>query len=227
MVCFCQSNEERTENTLEYTGRNRILHQILYNKDGSKRAVVSMLLVILNAGIWCVMELFGDTLDGAYIVKYGGLYPDLLVYGNEWHRLLTAMFLHFGVRHLADNMLLLAVAGSRLERETGPFKYLIIYLGAGLSGGLLSLYVMMRTGSYAVCAGASGAIFGIIGALTWAAIRNRGRIGDLTLKGLLIMAALCLYYGITTAGVDNWAHIGGAAGGFLLCIICYRKSYEA
>lgn len=198
-------------------------NRILYQEDGTRRPIANIILVALNAAVWCVLEISGDTLDGAYIAECGGLYPDFLIYDGEWYRLFTSMFLHFGAQHLANNMILLAAAGGRLEQAVGAFRYLVIYLGAGLAGSILSLYAMLRTGDYAVSAGASGAVFGIIGALVWAAIRNKGRFEGLTTKGLLLMTALCLYYGITTAGVDNWAHIGGAAGGFFLCILCYRK----
>ena len=60
-----------------------------------------------------------------------------------------------------------------------------------------------------------------------AAIRNKGKFQGLTLKGLVLMTALCMYYGITSAGVDNWAHAGGAAGGFFLCVLLYRKTHNA
>ena len=200
--------------------------RFLYNANGTKRPIVNILLVALNVAVWCVLELFGDTLDGSYIVKHGGIYPDLVIYGHEWYRLITAMFLHFGAQHLANNMILLAAAGCRLEQETGHLRYLVIYLVSGVAGSLLSLYIMLTTDDYAVCAGASGAIFGMIGALLWVAIRNRGRIGDLTTRGLLVMMALCLYNGLTSSGIDNWAHIGGAAGGFILSILLYRKPRE-
>lgn len=204
--------------TLEYSDGN----ETLYQERQTKRAVVNIVFVVLNVVIWCILELFGDTLDGAYIANYGGMYP-ISVINGEWYRLFTAMFVHFGAEHLANNMILLAAAGGKLETAIGSFRYLIIYIGAGLSGNILSLYLMMRTGNYAVCAGASGAVFGIIGALAWAAIRNKGKFEGLTTKGLLLMIVLCLYYGITTAGVDNAAHAGGVLGGFFLCILLYRK----
>lgn len=196
------------------------------NKNGQKRPIVNIMLVVANVAVWCIMELFGDTEDGAYIAAYGGMYPDFVVAGREWYRLFTSMFIHFGAQHLANNMILLAAAGCKLEQAVGSIRYLVIYLGSGIAGGMLSLYVMLKTGDVAVCAGASGAVFGMIGALVWVAIRNKGRIGDLTVKGLLFMLALCLYYGITTAGVDNWAHIGGGIGGFFLCILLYRKPLD-
>lgn len=187
-----------------------------------KRPTVNIILVVINVAVWCIMELLGDTLDGAYIADYGGMYPEFVMNG-EWYRLFTAMFLHFGAEHLANNMILLAAAGGRLEAAVGHFRYLLIYIGAGLLGNIVSYYEMIYTKNYAVCAGASGAVFGMIGALVWAAIRGKGKIEGLTTKGLLFMLALCMYYGITTAGVDNCAHAGGVAGGFLLCMLLYRK----
>lgn len=191
--------------------------------DHSKKPFVNIALVVINVAVWCVMELLGDTLDGAYIAKYGGIYPALLEAG-EWYRLFTAMFVHFGAEHLANNMILLAAAGRILEAAVGHVQYFIIYIASGLAGNLISYSIMMRTGEYAVSAGASGAVFGMIGALVWATVRNKGKLEGITTKGLLFMIALCLYYGITTAGVDNWAHIGGAACGFVLCIFLCKIS---
>lgn len=192
----------------------------------AKRPVINIILVVINVAVWSILELFGDTQDALYIVEYGGIYPQLLLEG-EWYRLFTAMFLHFGAEHLANNMILLAAAGGRLEAAAGPIRYLIIYIGSGLAGNLLSFYIRIQTGDYAVCAGASGAVFGIIGALLWVAVRNKGKFEGLTTKGLLFMIALCMYYGITSAGIDNWAHAGGAAGGFFLCVLLYRKTRSA
>ncbi len=200
---------------MEGSDWNEAEHQV-------KRPIVSIILVMINVAVWCILELLGNTLDGAFIAEYGGMYPEFM-HNGEWYRLFTAMFLHFGAEHLANNMILLAAAGSKLEAAVGSMRYLVIYISAGLAGNLLSYYVMEHTGSYAVCAGASGAVFGIIGALAWVAIRNKGKFEGLTTKGLLLMIVLCLYYGITTAGVDNWAHAGGVAGGFFLCILLYRK----
>jgi rhomboid protease GluP len=86
---------------------------------------------------------------------------------------------------------------------------------------------MIRTGDYAVAAGASGAIFGIIGGLFWIVIRHKGNYEDLTWKGMIFMIALSLYYGIASGEVDNWGHIGGLLMGFLLCMILYRKQRKA
>lgn len=195
------------------------------NNYKKKFPIVTVLLVIFNVCIWGVLEFFGDTFDASYIANYGGLYP-LLAISGEWYRLITAVFLHFGAEHLANNMILLGAAGSKLEQVAGSIQYLVIYLGAGVIGNLVSLFNMLHTGDYAICAGASGSVFGIIGGLLWVVIRNHGKMIGFTVKGLLLMLILSLYNGITSVGVDNWAHLGGAIGGFFLCILLYRKPQD-
>ena len=137
------------------------------------------------------------------------------------------MFLHFGFEHLMNNMLALATMGWQLEAEIGKVKFLLIYFLSGLGGNLLSLMFDLRTGEYVVSAGASGAIFGIVGALLYIAIRNRGRIGTVSERGLLFMVAITLYFGFTSTGVDNFAHIGGVVCGFVLSVLLYRKNKSA
>ena len=102
--------------------------------------------------------------------------------------------------------------------------FLLLYLVAGLGGNVLSIWHSIQIGKYSVSAGASGAIFGIIGALLYIVIRNRGRVGTLTSKGMLFMIVISLYYGFTSAGIDNYAHIGGLITGVIMAILIYRKS---
>lgn len=85
------------------------------------------------------------------------------------------------------------------------------------------MFYMVYRQDYAVSGGASGAIFGVIGALIYIVARNRGRLEDLTSRRLVFMAILSLYYGFTSVGVDNAAHVGGIIGGFLLAVVLYRK----
>ena len=192
---------------------------ILYRENGKPRAYVTMFFIVCTVAVWCVMEFFGDTLSGSYVLEHGGMYPASILEQGEWYRLFTSVFIHFGADHLANNMIILLATGDKLEDAVGKWRFFLIYIGAGLCGNLLSLYEMVKTGDYAVGAGASGAIFGIIGALVWIAVRNHGQFEGLTTRGLLLMILLCLYYGFTTMGVDNWAHIGGALSGFALCFI--------
>lgn len=157
------------------------------------------------------------------MLKHGAMYVPLMIAQGEYYRLFTSMFLHFGFDHLLNNMVTLVLSGWNLEIEIGKIKFLLIYILSGLGGNILSAWWDIQTGEYAVSAGASGAIFGLIGALLYVAIRNRGRIGDISGKGIIFMIILSLYYGFTSTGVDNMAHIGGLLSGFLLSILLYWK----
>lgn len=185
--------------------------------------IVGTILVLANIVVFLALSFLGDTEDSRFMVEHGAMFPPFVTENGEWYRLFTAMFLHFGALHLLNNMVMLFFAGKYLEHAVGKIRYLVIYLVAGLGGNLFSMYMMMHTNELAVSAGASGAIFGVIGALLWVAIKNRGRFENLTTRGLLLMIALCLYFGFSTAGVDNWCHVGGLLSGFLICFLLYRR----
>lgn len=180
-------------------------------------------IVALNVLVFLIMELFGSTTDAEYVAYYGGMYPPYVLYGNQWWRILTSMFIHFGAAHLLNNMVIFACVGSRLEPAMGHMKFIALYLFSGIGGGLLSLFTMIHQNSFAVSAGASGAVFGVIGGLLWVVIRHRGRFDGLTQRGMILMIVLCLYYGFVTAGVDNFCHIGGLIVGFLFSALFYRR----
>lgn len=184
---------------------------------------VNTILAALNIIVFFVLDLMGDTEDAVFMLAHGAMYPPAVLLEGQWYRLLTSAFLHFGFQHLVNNMIMLVCLGSYLERALGKVKYIIFYLAAAVGSSLVSLGIMLYTGNIAVSAGASGAIFGIIGALLYMLIRNRGRFADLTMVRFLLMIALSLYYGFSSTGVDNAAHVGGLVIGFVLGIILYRK----
>ena len=187
-----------------------------------KKAPCTVALIVVNVAVFIFLSFGGMTEDAYYMLQNGAMYLPLLQQG-EYYRLITSIFLHFGFSHLVNNMLMLGVMGWQLELVVGKIKFLIIYFAAGIGGNMLSALVEMRTGDFAVSAGASGAIFGIIGALLYIAVRNHGQIGNVSGQGILVMIALTLYYGFTSSGVDNFAHIGGLAAGFVLAVLLYRK----
>lgn len=187
------------------------------------KAPCTVMLIAANVIIFFILTFQGMTEDAEFMMAHGAMYvPDLLEKG-KYYELFVSMFLHFGFEHLMNNMIMLAAIGWNLEQETGKIKFLIIYFVSGLGGNILSAFADIYTQDFVVSAGASGAIFGIIGALLYVAIRNKGRIGDISGRGLLFMIALSLYYGITDGGVDNIAHIGGLVTGFLMGVLLYRK----
>lgn len=184
------------------------------------RRKANLLMVTVNILVFLVLSILGDTESGTFLLEHGAMYVPLIHAEGESWRLLTSMFLHFGLQHLVYNMLLLLFMGDVLERHIGSLCYLIIYLGGGLAGNLLSMAVELRTGSFAVSAGASGAVFAVIGALVFLVIRGKGRLAGISGRRLILMAVLSIAEGFTVSGVDNMAHIGGFLGGFLLCMMC-------
>lgn len=188
-----------------------------------KKAVCTIVIVAVNIIIFLYLSLFGMTEDSRYMLQHGALYIPVVFQNGEYYRLITSMFLHFGFSHLANNMVMLFLMGWILEKEIGSVRFVLIYFLSGLGGDLLYILYSIRMDEYAVSAGASGAIFGIVGALLYIAIRNRGHIGNITGRGIIFMIFCSLYYGYSSTGVNNLAHIGGLCTGFLVAILLYRK----
>ncbi len=182
-------------------------------------------LIALNIAAFVLAELHGSTLETAVLIDCGGAYPPLIARGEYW-RLFTSMFLHAGIRHLLNNMLLLYVMGSVLETQTGRVRFLITALGGGLAGNLVHYALQIRSAGSSVSVGASGVVFAVIGGVLYVLLRNRGRVQGLTLRQLLIMLFFALYFGFTSPDVANAAHVGGLAGGFLLTLLLYRRPAE-
>lgn len=178
-----------------------------------RQASATSLLIIFNIIIFLLVELTGGSTNTQHMLRCGACYTDYIVGRKEWYRLFTAMFLHFGLIHLASNMLALYSLGFRLERCLGAPRFLIIYFVGGFAGNLLSLFWEMASKHYAISGGASGAIFAIMGALIFLALCNRGGVADLSSNQIIWMAAFSLYCGFASQGTNNAAHIGGLIGG--------------
>ncbi|MEG0722164.1 MAG: rhomboid family intramembrane serine protease [Lachnospiraceae bacterium] len=188
-----------------------------------KKPTCTIVIAVLNIIVFLGLSFVGRTEDGVFMLGHGAMYVPYVLERGEYYRWFTSLFLHFGISHLVNNMVLLVLLGKVLEQEVGHIKYLLIYFMSGLGGNLLSAFMDIRRGDYVISGGASGAIFGMIGALLYIALRNKGRIGNLTGRGILFMAALSLYFGFTSVGVDNFAHIGGLCSGVILALLLYWK----
>lgn len=184
-----------------------------------KASPVTDILVLANVCVWVILEIIGDTTSARFIYECGGMWPDSVRYDGEYWRLITCTFLHFGANHLVNNMLLLFFLGREAERAVGHFRYLFIYLLSGVTGSLTSYAVMVRTGDEAVAAGASGAIFGLMGALVIVLLVSKGRYERFTMKRLALMVGLSLYFGFVNGGVDNAGHVGGLCGGAIFTFL--------
>jgi len=175
-------------------------------------------LIAANVGVFVVMLGFGaglwhsnNNVQLAWGANFGPATKD-----GEWWRLGSALFLHFGLFHLAMNMLSLWDGGRLVERMYGPGRFILIYFCSGLVGNLLSL---IAQGDRAVSGGASGAIFGVYGALMVFLWRERSRLNVSEFKwlfwGAVGFSIVTIVLGLQITGIDNAAHIGGLIGGIL------------
>lgn len=189
-----------------------------------RKEPVTVALILINVLIFIAVELTGTSQDAWHVLNYGAVYTPYIVEKGEVYRLFTSMFLHFGIEHLVNNMLVLFVLGSRLEQVIGKIRFVLIYLLGGIAGNILSLVLELRSQEFSVSAGASGAVFAVMGAMIYVVIRNKGWLGDLSMKQVLVMAAFSLYFGFTSSGVDNAAHVGGMIAGFVIAVLAWHPS---
>jgi len=164
-----------------------------------------------GAGLWHT----SNALQLAWGANFGPATKD-----GEWWRLGSAMFLHFGLLHLTLNSLSLWDSGRLVERMYGPLRFLVLYFTAGLAGNLLSLYAQ---GEQAVSGGASGAIFGVYGALLshlWLG-RHEQRSHEFRrlFRTAAVFCGLAIFLGLRIRGIDNYAHVGGFVSGILAGLV--------
>ena len=179
-----------------------------------RRTVVTWLLLAINLAVWVAMDRSGGSENEDVLLRFGALFGPFIANGEYW-RLFTAMFLHIGFMHLLSNAIALIIFGGLMERIFGHYRFTSIYVLAGLSGSLASY----TFNPVVIGAGASGAIFGVLGALTAFFLIRRdvlGNVGRQYLSALGLIGGINLFFGFIIPGIDNWAHLGGLVGGFLL-----------
>ena len=184
---------------------------------------VNTIIIVINVVVFAVLTFLGDTTDVQFMHHHGANFWLSVIEEHEYYRLLTCTFIHFGISHLFNNMLVLAYIGDNLERALGKVKYLVLYLAAGIGSSAVSAVWSMFKDEYSVSGGASGAIFGVVGALLVIVIKNRGQLEDLSSRQLMFFAGFSIYHGVTSAGIDNMAHISGFLIGALLGGLLYRR----
>lgn len=182
------------------------------------RPVVVVTLIVVNVAVYVLTAVTGGlaTNDASPLFDLAALVP-VDVAGGQWWRLVTSGFLHFGLLHLAFNMLALWVIGNDLERFLGPLRFVVLY-GLSLLGG--SAAVMVLTNPESSVAGASGAVFGLMGALAVLLLRR----GSVTAaRPALTIIGINLVLSFTLSGLSIEAHLGGLFTGALVALVMTRS----
>lgn len=173
--------------------------------------LITKVLIGINVAIWLVGLIVGSSalVDRFALVKVTSVDGELAgVLTGEWYRMFTAAFLHAGIFHLALNVLALWILGSSLEPVLGRWRFVALYVLSALGGSVASL-LGMPLGGYSI--GASGAVFGLFGAL-FVVARRFGR----DVSSVLVILGINVVIGFTVPGIDWRAHLGGLITGALL-----------
>lgn len=186
----------------------------LFNKNVP---IITYILIGTNILMFFLDLLFPD----AFLLERGLTYGPYIRDGEIW-RLLTGEFFHGSILHLLVNMYSLYVIGSQVENFFGKAKYLLIYIFSTVTASALSIILNINTASI----GASGAIFGLTGALLYFGYYYRVYFGNALISQIVPIIIINLIFGFTIPGIDNYAHIGGLIGGLLLAMAIGMKTDE-
>ncbi len=199
VVGMFEMTEELNEKT---TKDDKILARIF--KDNT-RPIVTYSLIIINL----IVFLF-TILDYAGVINMFANYYENVQNGEIW-RLITCMFVHANIIHIASNMYALFAIGPMVEKYYGKLKYLLIYLGSGILGSLFSVVL-----SNNVSVGASGAIFGLFGAMLYFGYKYRATLDGFLRSSIIPVIIINLLLSFLMTNIDVFAHIGGLIGGLLI-----------
>lgn len=209
---------------IERLGIRKLVEEVLEgNTVGKGFSICTIGIIAINILLFLIVEITGSSENTEHMLSWGAMYWPFVSKHHQYYRLFTHMFLHFGVNHIFNNMFVLAFIGSKLEVLVGKWKFLFIYFVSGVIAGLASMVYNMINGVLVVSAGASGAVFGVVGAIFSIVAINKGRVPNITTSQLILFLGLSLYGGFSSEQVDNIAHIGGLVAGAVLGMLCYWK----
>jgi len=197
-----------TQNYYEVPYSQEIRREVLYRQ----KPVVVYILIAINIAMWAVLNLVSLKTGRSYnklLIDFGAKVNIDILKGEYW-RFITPIFLHADITHLIVNCYSLYAVGPIVETIYGRTKFLFIYLTAGFFGSLLSFMFSINPS-----VGASGAIFGLLGALLYFGIEFPNLFKVYFGRSILITLAINLGYGLINTGIDNLGHIGGLIGGFI------------
>lgn len=203
------------KNVIENAVRNYNYEDVVKKKKSyitKNMPFITIVLIAINVLIFLVCEKFGSTENTGFMIDMGALDYRLISENHEFYRIISCMFLHFGFAHLVNNMFTLGVVGVEIEKWLGHLRYLLIYFISGIGASVASLAYHNFFGEDVVSAGASGAIYGIFGALIVMIFKNRMSDTD---KGRVIFVIALLVLGSFQENVDFAAHIGGLVVGMI------------
>ena len=206
---FVKISEDINKESFE---KSRRVEKIFSMKNPFITYLIMLICVVMFVIVYIMGIKYGTTInriDNHTLIQFGGNAVAYTKYG-DYYRLFTSIFLHAGIMHLLCNMYSLYVIGPQVESFYGKIKYLSIFIISGISGSLLSTAL---SGNNAISVGASGAIFGLLGAILYFGYHYRVYLGNVLKSQIIPLIILNIGIGFIFTGIDNFAHIGGLIGG--------------
>lgn len=207
-------SEEKKENIIDYA-KHDFLNLInnkqkeLTNIFSFGKPIITYILIAINVLLFILLEMNGGSTTIETLIEFGAKYNTAIIIEGEWWRLISSMFLHIGFLHLLMNMLAILYLGSAVEKIFGNMRFLFIYFVAGIGGSIASFAF-----STSISAGASGAIFGLFGALLYFGVIHKRLFFQTMGSSILLIIAINLVIGLTIEEIDMAAHLGGLVAGF-------------
>ncbi len=193
----------------------------MFSKKNDK--IMTIIFAVINLIVFALMYIIGNGSENkATLLKFGAN-MGMLTKNGDYYRLITCAFLHIGVVHLLCNLYSLFIIGQNIEYFFGKLKFVLIYFYSAITA---SLFVLIFQSDNTITAGASGAIFGLMGALLYFGYTYRGYIGNKIISSALTVIAINLAYGFVHPGISNAAHIGGLVGGLAISYMLGIKNNE-
>lgn len=199
-----------------------------HQESHSKIPACVISLIAINVVLFIVCAFTGDLL-----YNIGGLSIIDVMREQAYYRIISSMFLHWDLNHLFSNMLILYYIGNVIEKQYGSIRFFVLYFLAGIGGNLCSMLYEALAAGYSYSVGASGAVFGLMGALLFLVIIHKGKFRQMTAGRVAFMIAFSLYSGMTSEQINNAAHMGGLLSGFLLAGLLWmtirkdKRRYES
>lgn len=208
--------EDTVRGTEDAPEPERVDKRAVWNEYMGKIPYVTAALTLVNVIVFLIC-----TFTGNLLYNIGAFDAANFIENRQYYRIVTSIFLHGGVNHLVSNMIVLYYLGEVVEKHFGLIRYGAIYLVSGICGNLLSLVYEIYTGQHISTVGASGAIFGVIGALLILVIAHKGHLNQITIGRLMFMISYSLYSGFLGSNINNAAHIGGFLSGMAVSSILW------
>lgn len=217
VLYYTSGNEELVSIIAYYI--NEVDNKTKNNGREENKPILTYTLIGINVFMYLITALLsGNIIDSnVNVLVFLGAKVNQLIERGEYYRLVTCTFLHGGIVHLGFNMYALYTLGPSIENIYGKWRYILIYFISGIASSILSYFL-----SESISIGASGAIFGLLGAYLIIAFKLKNQVGKKFVSNIISVIFVNLIIGFSIANVDNFGHIGGLIGGIIISTLIWK-----